>query len=118
MSSFHKSLRMICVAGMLVGGLAVADTVNLTTVTVVKTSSSQNLSSSASLGFNPGSSKISFQLGSKTCTFNSSGNPFGAGGGAGCNYSLTYNVSTGEISNPQSNGNGCTAANQMVAACK
>lgn len=118
MRFFHNSLRVICIAGMLTSGLAAADSVNLTTVTEVKTSQTQSISSNASVGFNPGSSKISIQLGSKMCTWNSSGNPYGSGAGAGCNYALTYNVSTGEISNPQSNGNGCTPSSQMVAACK
>lgn len=49
---FTRSLPVICVGGLLAGGLAAADTGNLTTVTVIKTSQGQNLTSSASLGFN------------------------------------------------------------------
>lgn len=97
---------------------ALADTVNVTSVTNMTSPSGVAVTSNSAVGFNPGRDKIVFKIAGKTCTFNSSGNPWNAGQGAGCNYSLTVNNSTNTLSNPGSNANGCTPANQMLAACQ
>lgn len=111
-----KSLTVV--STLFLSSLAFADSVNITTVTNMTSPPNVSVSSNGSVGFNPGTSLVVFKAADKTCTFTSSGNPYGSGGGAGCNYSLTVNSSTNTLSNPGSNGKGCTAASDMLAACK
>ena len=113
MSFSHHLLRMICLAGVLASGLAAADTVNLTTVTVVD---GKELTVSGTVPFRPKAPTITVKLCGLTCTFISSAS--GAGQGQGCNYWLTYNVSNGKLSGFNSVGGGCTSTAQMQAACK
>lgn len=114
---FRTALRAISITGLLASGLASADTVSLTTVTEITVGShNTSISSNGGVGFGPPGPTITFKLGSKTCNFISS--YYGAGYGSGCNYALTYNASTGALSNPWSNGNGCTPPSQMIAACQ
>lgn len=99
-------------------GAAFADSLSITSVTELQSPGGASVSSTGATGFNPGREKIVLRVVGKTCTFNSSGNPWNAGAGAGCNYGLTVNQSTGELSNPTSNANGCTPADQMIASCR
>lgn len=62
-------------------------------------------------------SKVKFRVAGFSCTWNSSSTPFGSGGGSGCNYSITV-TPFGLLSNPTSNADGCTPADEMVAACR
>lgn len=102
---------------MFLSTAAYADTVNIVSLADFITPSNPGASSTIAYGFKP-SAPISFKVAGKTCNWVSSSSPYGSGGGAGCNYSITVN-SSGELTNATSNGNGCTAAGQaMIDACK
>lgn len=104
-------------ASMLLSSAVYADTVNIISQADFITPSNPGASSTISYAFTP-SAPISFKVTGKTCTWVSSSSPYGSGGGAGCNYSITVNPS-GDLSNATSNGNGCTASGQpMISACK
>lgn len=103
---------------MATSGSCFADAVMITSVTQFSVPVGKTITSVSGVEFNPGVSKIIFRIANKTCTFNSSGNPYGAGAGKGCTYALTVNNTTGLLSYPKSNGNGCTLARDMIAACK
>lgn len=93
-----------------------ADTVAITSVTQLSSPSGQTITSSSSAAF-VGPKTITFTTVGKTCQWVGSATAIGP---LGCNYSITVNSSTGELSNP-SNANsnsGCTQASQMVAQCK
>ncbi len=112
-----KSLAICAILSL--SGTCFADTLNITSLTYLSLPAGiPPVVSTNAVGFNPGVSKISFRIANKTCTFNSSGNPYGSGAGKGCNYSLTINNSNNTLSDPKSNGNGCTLARDMLAACK
>jgi hypothetical protein len=108
----------LVLAALAFGAPAFADSLSITSVTELQSPGGTSISSTAATGFSPGRDKIVLRVVGKTCTFNSSGNPWNAGAGAGCNYSLTVNQSSGELSNPGSNANGCTPADQMIASCR
>ncbi|MGZ5010253.1 MAG: hypothetical protein ACXV74_04750 [Methylobacter sp.] len=108
---------LLVTASMILSTAAYADTVNIISLADFITPSNPGASSTISYAFTP-STPISFKVAGKTCTWVSSSSPYGSGGGAGCNYSITVN-SSGALVNATSNGNGCTAAGQpMIAACK
>lgn len=108
---------LFVVAPLFLPSAVYADTVNIISQADFITPSNPNASSTISYAFTP-SAPISFKVAGKTCNWVSSSSPYGSGGGAGCNYSITV-TSAGDLSNATSNGNGCTAAGQpMIAACK
>ncbi|MBT8342798.1 MAG: hypothetical protein HKP58_10265 [Desulfatitalea sp.] len=110
-----KILFMMCVS-LIFSSVAFADTVAITTQ-VNFTAPSHMTSSTANYAFTP-SAPIVFAVAGKTCTWVSSSSPYGSGGGAGCNYSITID-SSGNIMNATSNGNGCTESGAaMIKACK
>lgn len=118
MSSFARLTVLLALSTLLGAGAAHADSVTVTTVVEIKLgSSTQTITSTDEVGFNPSTNKIAFRVGNRSCTLNSSGSPWGAGGGQGCSYSLTYNASTGALSDFESNGNGCTEASELATAC-
>lgn len=109
--------KIFVVASMLLSSAVYADTVNIISQANFITPSNPNASSTISNAFTP-SAPISFKVAGKTCNWVSSSSPYGSGGGAGCNYSITVNPA-GELINATSNGNGCTASGQpMIAACQ
>ncbi len=100
-------------------GSCFADAIQITSITQFTLPvANPPVVSVSGLEFKPGTSKIVLKLAGKTCTFNSSGNPWGSGAGKGCTYAITVNNSTNTLSLPASNGNGCTLAREMLAACK
>lgn len=111
-----KKILIAAAATLLLSTAANADTVNITIQADFITPSNPG-SSTISYAFRP-SGPISFRVAGKTCTWVSSASPYGSGGGAGCNYSITVN-SSGQFTNAQSNGMGCTASGQpMISACR
>ncbi len=109
--------KYLFVAAMFLSAAAHADTVQITTLADFTAPSNPGASGVIAYAFTP-SAPISFKVAGKTCTWVSSSSPWGSGGGAGCNYSITVN-SSGALSNASSNGNGCTASGQpMISACK
>lgn len=110
-----KSLYLAAAAALLTS-VAFADTLNIISVTEGVQPASK-LTSKATSAFNPGNKKIVFKALGKTCTLNSSGNPWNAGAGAGCNYEVTINNSTQTMS-LTSNANGCTIPAEFLASCK
>ena len=109
---------LFVVASMFLSAAAFADTVAITSVTDFSSPNKPGaISSSGSYAFTP-SAAITFTLAGKTCNWVSSSTPYGSGAGAGCNYNITVDNSTGALSNATSNGNGCTASGApMIAAC-
>lgn len=59
---------------------------------------------------------IVFNVAGKTCTWNSSADPWNAGNGAGCNYTITVTPS-GQLINAVSNGNRCSDPAAMLRQC-
>lgn len=111
-----KKILIATAATLLLSTAANADTVNITFQADFITPSNPG-SSTLSYAFRP-SAPISFKVAGKTCTWVSSSSPYGSGGGAGCNYSMTVNAS-GQFTNAHSNGMGCTASGQpMISACR
>lgn len=114
-------MKKILALSLLLGasGSCFADVVGITSITNLTIPVGRPpIISTSGIEFNPGVNKIVFKIAGKTCTFNSSGNPWGAGQGKGCTYGITVNNSTNTLSQPISNGNGCTLARDMLAACK
>ena len=103
-------------AGVLLSTAAYADTLTVVSTTQ-SVQPSATMTSKTSNAFNPGRNKIVFTALGKTCTVNSSGNPYGSGGGAGCNYTLNINNSN-ETMDLASNGNGCTTSAQFSSSCQ
>ncbi|KAA5605035.1 hypothetical protein F1188_13455 [Roseospira marina] len=107
---------MAATAGLatLLAGPALADTVAVTTVTDLM-EPSQTITSSGHVAF-VGTEEIRFKVAGKTCTW------VGSAAGSvpkGCNYKITVNVTTGELSDPSSLDNPvCTKTADMLAACK
>jgi hypothetical protein len=110
-----KTLYLAAAAALLTS-VAFADTLNVISVTE-SVQPANKLTSKATSAFNPGTNKIVFKALGKTCTLNSSGNPWNAGAGAGCNYEVTIDNSTQTMS-LTSNGKGCTLAADFLASCK
>lgn len=118
MSTLARFTVLLALSTVLGAGAALADSVTITTVIDLKVgSSSQTITATDEVGFDPSTNKIAFRVGNRSCTLNSSGSPWGAGGGQGCNYSMTFNASTGMISDFSSNGYGCTEASELSTAC-
>ncbi|GAA0544407.1 hypothetical protein FHS83_000507 [Rhizomicrobium palustre] len=111
-----KYLLLAGAAAFLLAPMAFADTLNITSTTDTVQPAGK-ISSKSGTAFNPGTNKIIFKALGKTCTLNSSGNPWNAGAGAGCNYEVTIDNSAQTI-NLTSNGKGCTVAADVPAACK
>lgn len=106
---------LISLAALTLTTVASADTVNITSQTNFITPSGSP-SATTSMAFTP-SAPIVFKVAGKTCRWVSSSSPWGSGGGAGCNYSITVDPD-GNLTDATSNGNGCTASGQpMVSAC-
>ncbi|TDR81547.1 hypothetical protein DFP86_103200 [Paludibacterium purpuratum] len=106
---------MFSLAALGLAAVAHADTVNIVSQAAF-VSPSGAPSSTISMAFTP-NAPIVFKVAGKTCRWVSSSSPWGSGGGAGCNYSITVDDG-GNLINASSNGNGCTAAGQaMIAAC-
>lgn len=106
---------LIALAALSLTAVAWADTVNVTSQTQFITPSGSP-SATTSMAFTP-RAPIVFRVAGKTCHWASSSSPYGAGGGAGCNYSITVDPD-GNLTDATSNGNGCTASGQpMVSAC-
>ena len=111
-----KKIIFALFVSLVFSSVAFADTVTITTQ-VDFTAPSHTTSSTATYAFTP-SAPISFKVAGKTCTWVSSSSPYGSGGGAGCNYSITLD-SSGNLTNATSNGHGCTASGSaMINACK
>lgn len=108
---------MFVVASLVLSAAAYADTVNITTQADFIAPSNPGASATINYAFTP-SAPISFKVAGKTCNWVSSSSPYGSGGGAGCNYTITVDPN-GMLTNATSNGNGCTASGQpMIDACK
>jgi hypothetical protein len=108
---------LFVVASVFLSAAAYADTVSITTLADFITPSKPGASGTISYAFTP-SAPISFKVAGKTCTWTSSSSPWGSGGGAGCNYTITVN-SAGALTDATSNEKGCTASGQpMITACK
>ena len=108
---------LIMAAAFALSGAAYADVVVINTQADFIAPSNPGASGQITMAFTP-SAPIQFKVAGKTCTWVSSSSPYGSGGGAGCNYSITVDAS-GNLVNGTSNGNGCTASGQpMLAACK
>lgn len=91
-----------------------ADTVNITSVTDLG-SPTASMSSTAHYEFR-GTPRIVFSVAGKTCNFVGSGS---VSSPKGCNYSLTVNNSTMQLSNPVSDSSpGCTPTPQMLMNCR
>ena len=109
----RKSL-LLAAAASFISSAAFADTVAVTSVTDL-TVPSAKISSTGVVPF-VGTKNIVLTLGSKTCTW------VGSASGSvplGCNYGITVNNSTGQLSSPTSLDNPvCTPTSQMLAACK
>lgn len=111
-----KKILLAIFVSLFFSSIVSADTVSITTQ-VNFTAPSHSTSSTATYAFTP-STPISFKVADKTCTWVSSSSPYGSGGGAGCNYSITVDPS-GNLINANSNGHGCTASGSaMIKACK
>lgn len=111
-----KKIMFTLIASLIVAPAAFADTVHVTTQ-VAFAAPTHATSSTASYAFRP-SAPIVFKVAGKTCTWVSSSSPYGSGGGAGCNYSMTIDPS-GNLTGASSNGNGCTESGEaMIKACK
>jgi hypothetical protein len=111
-----KKIMVVFFVSLLFSSVTLADTVSITTQ-VQFSAPHHSTSSTASYAFTP-SAPISFKVADKTCTWISSSSPYGSGGGAGCNYSITIDAA-GKIINATSNGNGCTASGSaMINSCK
>jgi hypothetical protein len=111
-----KMIMIAIFASLIFASFAIADTVSVTTQ-VNFSAPSHATSSTATYAFTP-SAPISFKVAGKTCTWVSSSSPYGAGGGAGCNYSITVDPS-GNLINATSNEHGCTASGAaMINLCK
>jgi len=111
-----KKILITAAATLLLSSAANADTVNITFQADFITPSHPG-SSTIEYAFTP-SAPISFRAAGKTCNWTSSSSPYGSGGGNGCNYSITVN-SSGQFTNANSNGMGCTASGQpMISACR
>jgi hypothetical protein len=109
-------LKIAAAACLLLSTAAFADTLGITSVTE-SVQPAAKMTSNANNAFNPGREKIVFKALGKTCTLNSSGNPWNAGGGAGCNYSVTIDVST-QTMTLTSNDKGCTTAAEFASSCQ
>ncbi len=109
--------KTLFVASMLLSVTAHADLVQVTSVTDMDDPKKPSAISSTSVyAFTPETKAITFKIAGKTCNFVSSVSAIGP---MGCNYSLTVNNSTLTLSSPSSSGNtGCTAASEMLTACK
>jgi hypothetical protein len=111
-----KKIFIAAAALLLLSTAANADTVNITLQADFITPSHSS-SSTLTYAFRP-DAPISFRVAGKTCNWVSSRSPYGSGGGAGCNYSITV-TSSGQFTNAHSNGMGCTASGQpMISACR
>ncbi|MBY0430502.1 MAG: hypothetical protein K2Q10_04840 [Rhodospirillales bacterium] len=98
-----------------VSGAAYADTLSVTSVTNVTEPALQIPPATSSVAF-VGTKNIIFTVAGKTCTW------VGSASGSvpqGCNYGITVNTSTNELSNPTSLNNPvCTQSSQMLSLCK
>lgn len=108
---------LFIVVSMALSLAAYADTVNITVKADFIKPSNPDASGTILMAFTP-SAPIEFKIAGKTCHWVSSSSPYGSGGGAGCNYTLTVTPS-GTLANATSNGHGCTPSGQaMISACK
>ncbi|AGA90285.1 hypothetical protein Thimo_1498 [Thioflavicoccus mobilis 8321] len=106
----------LAIASMFLPATVFADTVHIITQAEFVTPS-RSESSEISIAFTP-SAPISFKVAGKTCNWVSSSDPYGSGGGAGCNYSITI-APSGDLTDATSNGNGCTESGEpMISACE
>lgn len=109
-----KKLLIAAAALVTVSTAAQADTVTIINRTVLQEPHAV-LTSSTMYPFQ-GTKEIVLTTMGKTCTWIGSAS---AGGPKGCNYGITVNTSTGELSNPTSDSNTtCTPVDQLIAACK
>lgn len=116
MKNIMKKIMFAIAGSLFFSSVALADTVTITTQ-VDFTAPSHTTSGTATYAFTP-SAPITFKVAGKTCTWISSSSPYGSGGGAGCNYSITVD-SSGNLTNATSNEHGCTASGKaMINACK
>lgn len=108
-----KFLLLASVVGF-VSSAAYADTVAVTSVTNLNEPAA-TITSSGSYPF-VGTKNIVFTVAGKTCNW------VGSASGSvpqGCNYGITVNSSTGQLSNPSSLDNAvCTPTSQMLSLCK
>jgi hypothetical protein len=94
---------------------AFADTVTVTTVTIVRAGISQKIVQTKEIGFAPTARTIEVRLGGKVCTWVSS---LAGNVPQGCNYAITINTGDGMLSHPKSLNNPvCTHSAEMLAAC-
>lgn len=100
----------------LMAGAALADTLAITSVTDTISPAQPGAISSTNTYAFVGTRMITFVVAGKTCNF------VGSASGSvplGCNYQLTVNNSTGQLSNPKSLDNPvCTPTSQMLSNCK
>lgn len=93
---------------------AEADTVNIITQATLNEPVIAT-SATVKFGFTP-TKAIVFNVAGKTCTWNSSADPWNAGMGAGCNYTITV-TPKGTLTDAVSNGNGCSDPSAMLRQC-
>lgn len=109
-----KKYLLLAVAAGFVSSAAYADTVSITSVTNLSEPAAV-ISSSSSHPF-VGTKNIVFTAAGKTCNW------VGSASGSvpqGCNYGITVNTSTNQLSNPSSLDNPvCTPTSQMLSLCK
>lgn len=113
-----RTAAFVVLSLALAPALSWADTVSITAVTDLSSPAGQVVSSTAAVGFG-GPNMITFNVAGKTCNWLGSANP-SASGSNGCNYQITVNNSTGQLSNPGNavSNSGCTQPAQMLALCK
>lgn len=106
---------IIAVAVAFIPGVALADTVTVTSVTDILEPQA-SFSSSNTYHF-VGTPKVVVKLSGKTCSWQGSG--AGQSVPAGCNYIAAVSASTGQILSLSSGNNpGCTPSSNMLAACQ
>lgn len=117
--SMLKKFSVILVAffSLFAVNAVTADTVCFNYTTTVSSPDASEAKADGCAAFRP-RKMIVFDVVGKRCTWNSSADPRGSGAGEGCNYTIDVNTSTGKLSNPQSNGKGCTQPSRMLQYCK
>lgn len=110
-----KKLGLITFSLLFVASVAQADSASITFQASATPTNNPNGNGTISWGWTPNGSPTAVKFAGKSCNWVSSNT--GAGGGSGCNYSITV-APDGSLINPGSNSNGCTTPTQMVAACQ